>query len=72
MDVLTLSRIQFGATVAFRYIYSPLSIGLSLMLVIKKAAWLKTRKPIYHQMAIGEQNCLEIKEEMVLPHGIEP
>ncbi len=51
MDVLTLSRIQFGATIAFHYIYPPLSIGLGVMLVIMEAAWLKTGKPIYHQMA---------------------
>ncbi len=51
MDVLTLSRIQFGATVAFHYIYPPLSIGLGVMLVLMEAAWLKTNKPIYHQMA---------------------
>jgi cytochrome bd ubiquinol oxidase subunit I len=51
MDVLTLSRIQFGATVAFHYIYPPLSIGLGIMLVIMEAAWLKTKNPIYHQMA---------------------
>jgi cytochrome bd ubiquinol oxidase subunit I len=51
MDVLTLSRIQFGATVGFHYIYPPLSIGLGIMLVIMEAAWLRTKKPIYHQMA---------------------
>ena len=51
MDVLTLSRIQFGATVGFHYIYPPLSIGLGVLLVIMEAAWLKTRNPIYHQMA---------------------
>jgi len=34
MDVLTLSRIQFGATIAFHYICPPLSIGLGIMLVI--------------------------------------
>ena len=51
MDVLTLSRIQFGATIAFHYIYPPLSIGLGVMLVIMEAAWLKTKNPIYHQMA---------------------
>jgi cytochrome bd-type quinol oxidase subunit 1 len=43
MDVLTLSRIQFGATIAFHYIYSPLSIGLGVILVIMEAAWLKTK-----------------------------
>ncbi len=51
MDVLTLSRIQFGGTIAFHYLYPPLSIGLGVMLVIMEAAWLKTKNPIYHQMA---------------------
>jgi cytochrome d ubiquinol oxidase subunit I len=51
MDVLTLSRIQFGATIAFHYIYPPLSIGLGVMLVIMEGLWLKTKNPIYHQMA---------------------
>ena len=51
MDVLTLSRIQFGATIAFHYIYPPLSIGLGLMLVLMEGLWLKTGKPVYHQMA---------------------
>ena len=51
MDVLTLSRIQFGATVAFHYIYPPLSIGLGILLVLMEGAWLKTGNTIYHQMA---------------------
>jgi cytochrome d ubiquinol oxidase subunit I len=51
MDVLILSRIQFGATVAFHYLYPPLSIGLGLMLVIMEGLWLKTKNPVYHQMA---------------------
>ena len=51
MDVLTLSRIQFGATIAFHYLYPPLSIGLGVLLVIMEAAWLKTKEPVYHQMA---------------------
>ncbi len=51
MDVLTLSRIQFGATIAFHYIYPPLSIGLGLMLVLMEGAWLRTGNVLYHQMA---------------------
>ncbi len=51
MDVLTLSRLQFTATVSFHYIYPPLSIGLGVMLVIIEALWLKTKNPLYHQMA---------------------
>jgi cytochrome d ubiquinol oxidase subunit I len=51
MDALTLARVQFGATIAFHYLYPPLSIGLGVLLVIMEAAWLKTNNPIYHQMA---------------------
>jgi len=51
MDVLTLARIQFGATVAFHYLYPPLSIGLGVLLVVMEGLWLKTRNPVYHQMA---------------------
>ena len=51
MDVLTLSRIQFGATIAFHYIYPPLSIGLGLLLVIMEGLWLRTGNSLYHQMA---------------------
>ena len=51
MDVLTLARIQFGATIAFHYLYPPLSIGLGVLLVIMEGLWLKTRNPVYHQMA---------------------
>ena len=51
MDVLTLSRIQFGATIAFHYIYPPLSIGLGVLLVVMEGLWLKTNQPVYHQMA---------------------
>ena len=51
MDVLLLSRLQFALTSAFHYLYPPLSIGLGLMLVLIEATWLKTRNPLYHQMA---------------------
>jgi len=51
MDVLTLSRVQFAATISFHYLYPPLSIGLGAMLVIFEAFWLKTKNPLYHQMA---------------------
>lgn len=42
MDVEILSRIQFAFTVAFHYIYPPLSIGLGLLIVLAEAAWLRT------------------------------
>jgi cytochrome bd ubiquinol oxidase subunit I len=51
MDVVTLARLQFAATISFHYLYPPLSIGLGVMLVIVEALWLKTGLPIYHQIA---------------------
>jgi cytochrome d ubiquinol oxidase subunit I len=51
MDVLTLSRFQFAMTASIHYLYPPLSIGLGVMLVIIEGLWLKTGRPIYHQMA---------------------
>jgi len=51
MDALTLSRLQFAFTISFHYLYPPLSIGLGLLLVGIEALWLKTKKPLYHQMA---------------------
>lgn len=47
MDALLLSRIQFELTIAFHYIYPPMSIGLGLLLVIMEGIYLKTRNPLY-------------------------
>ncbi|MBD3168299.1 MAG: cytochrome ubiquinol oxidase subunit I [candidate division Zixibacteria bacterium] len=50
MDYELLSRIQFGYTVGFHYIFPPLSIGLGLFLVIMEGTYLKTKNELYHQM----------------------
>jgi len=49
-DVVMLSRIQFGLTIAFHYIFPPLSIGLGLLMVIMEGLYLRTRMPVYEQM----------------------
>lgn len=51
MDVEILSRIQFAFTIAFHYLYPPLSIGLGVILVIMEGVWLKTGNVRYHNMA---------------------
>jgi cytochrome d ubiquinol oxidase subunit I len=51
MDVEILSRVQFAFTIAFHYLYPPLSIGLGVILVIMEAMWLKTGHVRYHNMA---------------------
>ncbi|HMQ59924.1 MAG TPA: cytochrome ubiquinol oxidase subunit I [Flavilitoribacter sp.] len=51
MDVEILARIQFAFTVAFHYIYPPLSIGLGLVMVFMEGMFLKTGRQVYHHMA---------------------
>jgi cytochrome bd ubiquinol oxidase subunit I len=48
-DVVSLARIQFAVTIAFHYIYPPLSIGLGWFLVLLEGMYLKTGKLVYHQ-----------------------
>jgi cytochrome d ubiquinol oxidase subunit I len=50
MDVEILARIQFAFTIAFHYIYPPLSIGLGLLMVIMEGLYLKTGNKVYEQM----------------------
>jgi cytochrome d ubiquinol oxidase subunit I len=50
MDAEVLARIQFAFTVAFHYIYPPLSIGLGVILVIMEGMYLKTKNSLYEQM----------------------
>ena len=51
MDTEILARIQFAFTVAYHYIYPPLSIGLGLLLVVFESLYLRTRNIQYHQLA---------------------
>ncbi len=50
MDTEILARVQFAFTIAFHYIYPPMSIGLGLILVIMEGLFLKTGNIIYEQM----------------------
>jgi len=50
MDVEILARLQFAFTIAFHYIYPPLSIGLGVIMVIMEGMYLKTKNPLYEKM----------------------
>ncbi len=47
MDAEILHRIQFGLNLTFHYIYPPLSIGLSVALIIFEWFYLRTKDPIW-------------------------
>jgi cytochrome d ubiquinol oxidase subunit I len=50
MDVAILARLQFALTVAFHYLFPPISIGLGLLLVFMEGMYLKTKDELYHRM----------------------
>lgn len=50
MDMELLSRIQFGMTVGFHYLFPPLTIGLGIFLVITEGLFLRTGKQVYHEI----------------------
>ena len=51
MDVEILARVQFAFTIAFHYIYPPLSIGLGFLMVIFESMYVKTGKKDYEVLS---------------------
>ncbi len=52
MDVEILARIQFAFTVAFHYLYPPLSIGLGWIMVVTEGLYLKSKNPVYGRLSL--------------------
>lgn len=50
MDVEFLSRLQFGFTAMFHFIFPPFSIGMGLLLVIFESIYLYTKNPLYEKI----------------------
>ena len=50
MSVEILSRLQFAFTIAFHYIYPPLSIGLGVVLVLLEGQYLRTGDRQWEQL----------------------
>ncbi|MDR2452290.1 MAG: cytochrome ubiquinol oxidase subunit I [Candidatus Accumulibacter sp.] len=48
--VVDLSRLQFAATAMYHFIFVPLTLGLSWLLVCMEAVYVLTGKPIYKEM----------------------
>jgi cytochrome d ubiquinol oxidase subunit I len=51
MSAEILSRIQFALTVSFHFLFPPMTIGLGVVLVIMQTLRLRTRNPLYLDMA---------------------
>jgi len=50
LDVVTLSRIQFGLTALYHFLFVPLTIGLALLLAIMESVWVITGRTISRDM----------------------
>ncbi|WP_118180842.1 cytochrome ubiquinol oxidase subunit I [Paraburkholderia phosphatilytica] len=49
-EVVDLSRLQFAVTALYHFLFVPLTLGLSWMLVIMESVYVMTGKPIYKDM----------------------
>ncbi len=58
MSVELLSRIQFAFTIAFHYIFPPLSIGLGLIMVVMEGSYLRTGNRIMKRWPASGQRFL--------------
>jgi cytochrome d ubiquinol oxidase subunit I len=50
MDVVDLSRWQFAVTIAFHFLFVPLSIGLAFLVAVMQTAWHRTHDETYLRM----------------------
>ena len=50
MNVLDLSRWQFGITTVYHFIFVPLTIGISILVAAMQTAWVVKKDPVYLRM----------------------
>ncbi|MBQ9602053.1 MAG: cytochrome ubiquinol oxidase subunit I, partial [Neisseriaceae bacterium] len=50
MDIVDLSRLQFAATAMYHFLFVPLTLGLTWILVIMESVYVMTGKVIYKDM----------------------
>lgn len=68
--LVNLSRIQFGLTAMFHFLFVPLTLGLTWILVIMEALYLKTGKEVYRDMTKFWGKLLAINFAMGVITGI--
>jgi cytochrome d ubiquinol oxidase subunit I len=50
MDIVSLSRLQFGLTALYHFLFVPLTLGLAILLVIMEVVYVTTNRPIWKDM----------------------
>ncbi len=49
-DIVHLSRLQFGLTAMYHFLFVPLTLGMSFILAIMESVYVMTGKPVYKDM----------------------
>ena len=70
MDVVLLSRLQFGLTTIYHFFFVPLTIGLTLMVAIMETMYVKKGNEDYKRMAKFWGKLLLINFAMGIVTGI--
>src|ERR1700689_5773197 len=50
LDVVTLSRLQFGLTALYHFLFVPLTLGLSVLLAVMESVYVMTGRAIWRSM----------------------
>src|SRR5882757_4242387 len=50
MDVVSLSRLQFGLTALYHFLFVPLTLGLAILLGVMESVYVMTGRAIWQQM----------------------
>ena len=70
MDVVLLSRLQFGLTTVYHFFFVPLTIGLTLMVAVMETIYAKNGNEDYKKMAKFWGKLLLINFAMGVVTGI--
>jgi cytochrome d ubiquinol oxidase subunit I len=70
MDLVLLSRLQFAFTIAFHYIFPPLTIGISVVMVYLEAQHLRTGDPLFEKAAKFWTNIFALNFAIGVASGI--
>ena len=70
MDLVLVSRVQFAFTIAFHYIFPPLTIGLSVVMVYLEAQHLRTGDPLFEKAAKFWTNIFALNFAIGVATGI--
>jgi cytochrome d ubiquinol oxidase subunit I len=69
-EIVNLSRLQFAVTAMFHFLFAPLTLGLSWMLVIMEAVYVMNGKAIYRDMTRFWGKLLGINFAMGVATGL--